>query len=112
MQRKSIANYKGGVILELHALQRAYQFKLLHVGCKWPCAGMVHICLLSNVHRERAKGHAAHALTPQLLQGGKGVDHPEELIEVHERNIDEDEASDSGECREEEREAGVKGEVS
>ena len=72
---------------------------------------MVHVGSLFGVHRERAKGHAAHALTPELLQGGKGVDHPKELVEVHERNIDEDETSNSGECREEEREAGMQREV-
>ena len=92
-------------------LQRTYQLERLQVRSKWPGAGTADVCSLFRVHRERAKGHATQTNAYQDLQGVEGTEHSKEVVEVPERNIKDEEASYSCECREEEREARMKREV-
>ena len=70
-----------------------------------------HVGSLFHVLRERAKHFATHARAGQLLQGGKGIGHLGEVLEVQKCDTRDQEASDSCEYGEKEWEAGMKREV-
>ena len=74
------------VTLVLHTLQMTYQSKLEQFWRERPSTDPARVGVRFGVHRERAKGHAAHAVADQISQGWKGIDHREEVIEVPERN--------------------------
>ena len=72
---------------------------------------MVGIGLQFGIHGKRAEGAAQDGATAEISQGWKGIHSSEEVIEVSERNTNDEEAGDSCECREENWEARMKWKV-
>ena len=66
---------------------------------------------LFGVHREGAKVCEPHPLETYTLQGGEGIEHPKEVVEVPKCSVEDEEASDSCESREKQWKAGMKREM-